>query len=108
MKLSIVFAVFWIFLFVVRLFKGRPSQRGPTHSFNNVSSDPHPTQSPHQVLGIHQNASKDEIVAAYRYMVQKYHPDKVATLAPEFRKLADLKMKEVNAAYAQLKRDGFI
>lgn len=107
MKLSIVFAILWLLLFIARMFRKGSRQRWGTHNFNNTSTYTNQPQSPHEVLGIHQNASKDEIIAAYRDMVQKYHPDKVATMAPEFRQLAELKIKEVNAAYEQLKRDGF-
>ena len=52
---------------------------------------------PYQVLGISQNASDDEVKAAYREMVRKYHPDNYAN-----NPLADLaseKMKEINEAY---------
>jgi DnaJ-domain-containing protein 1 len=31
-----------------------------------------------------------------------YHPDKVAGLGPEFGELAERRMKEINAAYAEL------
>lgn len=90
------------------MFRKGSGQRSGTHTFNNTATYADQPQSPHEVLEIHQNASKDEIVAAYREMVQKYHPDKVATMAPEFRQLAELKIKEVNAAYEQLKRAGFV
>jgi DnaJ-domain-containing protein 1 len=43
------------------------------------------------------------MIAAYRRMVQMYHPDKVSGLAPEYAEIAERKMKEINAAYAQLK-----
>jgi preprotein translocase subunit Sec63 len=33
-----------------------------------------------------------------------YHPDKVASLAAEVRDMAELRMKEINAAYTELKR----
>jgi DnaJ-domain-containing protein 1 len=36
-------------------------------------------------------------------MAQMYHPDKVASLAPEFQALAEQRMKEINAAYSLLK-----
>ena len=45
-----------------------------------------------------------EITTAYRKLALTYHPDKVAHLAPEERESADQKMKEINAAYAELKR----
>jgi preprotein translocase subunit Sec63 len=31
-----------------------------------------------------------------------YHPDKVASLAPEFQALAEQRMKEINAAFREL------
>jgi preprotein translocase subunit Sec63 len=37
-------------------------------------------------------------------MASLYHPDKVAHLAPEFREMADRKMKEINIAYGSLKK----
>jgi preprotein translocase subunit Sec63 len=36
-------------------------------------------------------------------MASLYHPDKVAHLAPEFRDMADRKMKEINSAYGSIK-----
>ncbi len=45
-----------------------------------------------------------EITTAYRKLALTYHPDKVAHLKPEVREYADQKMKEINAAYAELKR----
>ena len=48
-------------------------------------------------------AGMDEISAAFRRAAQMYHPDKVATLGPEFRELAERRMKEINAAYEELK-----
>jgi DnaJ domain len=61
------------------------------------------SKSPHEVLGIGVSASIEEIRIAYRKMASLYHPDKVAHLAPEFREMADRKMKEINTAYGQLK-----
>lgn len=61
-------------------------------------------ETPYEILGVTPNASEAEITAAYRKMAQMYHPDKVAGLAPEFREIADRRMKEINAAYEELKR----
>jgi hypothetical protein len=60
------------------------------------------TQTPYEILGIEPTASKEEITRAYRDMAKKYHPDTVANLAPEFRELAEQRMKAINAAYDQL------
>ncbi len=62
-------------------------------------------QSPYQVLDIKPTASKEEVAKAYRKMAKKYHPDIVADLAPEFRELAEKRMKAINAAYEQLNRN---
>jgi hypothetical protein len=60
-------------------------------------------RSPYEVLGIGVSASTEEIRIAYRKMASLYHPDKVAHLAPEFREMADNKMKEINTAYGSIK-----
>jgi len=51
-------------------------------------------QSPHEILGIPQGASKDEIKKAYRKLALKYHPDR-----PEGD---EAKFKQISAAYDQL------
>jgi DNA-directed RNA polymerase subunit F len=61
------------------------------------------SKSPYEVLGIGVSASKEEIRIAYRKMASLYHPDKVAHLAPEFREMADRKMKEINTAYTSIR-----
>jgi cold shock CspA family protein len=59
---------------------------------------------PWVVLGLQLGASDDDVSAAYRRMAQMYHPDKVTSLGPELKQLADRKMREINAAYEALKR----
>ena len=44
------------------------------------------------------------MAAAYRRLARTYHPDKVAHLDPEVRRFAEERMKEINAAYSELKR----
>jgi hypothetical protein len=61
------------------------------------------SKSPYETLGIGLSASKEEVRIAYRKMASLYHPDKVAHLAPEFREMADRKMKEINTAYGSIK-----
>lgn len=62
---------------------------------------------PYKVLGVSQNATDEEIKAAYRELAKKYHPDNYAN-----NPLADLaaeKMKEINEAYdtiSKRKRSG--
>ena len=56
------------------------------------------------VLGVPATASKDEIVAAYKRKISEYHPDKVTRMGPEIRALADMRSKEINAAYDEALR----
>jgi hypothetical protein len=57
-------------------------------------------------LGLRPGCTAEEIVAAYHHMAQMYHPDKTAGLGPELQKIADQRMKEINAAHQALKRYG--
>jgi hypothetical protein len=45
-----------------------------------------------------------EIKRTYLQLATQYHPDKVAHLAPEFRALAEQRMKDLNAAYDAIKK----
>lgn len=56
------------------------------------------------VLGLEPGADMDTIKKSYRQLSMKYHPDKVSHLGDEFKKVAEEKMKEINAAYDFFKR----
>lgn len=58
---------------------------------------------PYKILGVSPNDSEKQITIAYRALAQKYHPDKVAGLAPEYREIGEAKMKAINLAYAKLR-----
>ena len=72
------------------------------HSFVNWET-PSEKQTPHQVLGIDEGATIEQIRAAYRVKAGLDHPDKASRLAPERRVMAEQKMKEINAAYQALR-----
>ena len=55
---------------------------------------------PYKVLGVSENASQEEIRAAYLELVKKYHPDKYAD--NPLKELAGEKLKEINQAYEML------
>ncbi len=71
--------------------------RRPRHAPNRTE------ESPYDVLGVSQGASREEIRSAYKRLVAQYHPDKVQHLGPEFQKLAHEKFVAVQEAYEKLK-----
>lgn len=59
---------------------------------------------PWHVLELSPGASGDEIAAAYKAQLLKYHPDRVAHLGDEFQRLAHHKTLEIQQAYTRLTR----
>ena len=58
---------------------------------------------PYEVLGVRRNASDEEIKAAYKELVRKYHPDKYQN--NPLADLAEEKLQEVNEAYDMLMKN---
>ncbi|WP_010263808.1 J domain-containing protein [Treponema primitia] len=56
-------------------------------------------EDPYSILGISPGVSDEELTQAYRRLAKKYHPD----INPG-NKNAELKMREINAAYEQIKK----
>ena len=56
------------------------------------------------VLGLEHHADFAAIKKRYRRMVMQYHPDRVSHLGEEFKKVAEEKMKAINAAYSHLEK----
>jgi predicted Fe-S protein YdhL (DUF1289 family) len=57
---------------------------------------------PYAVLGVPRTATKDEIRAAYKEAMTKYHPDKVAHLGEDLQTVAREKALALNHAYRLL------
>ena len=60
----------------------------------------------HQILGVRLGASWQEVGRAYRNLAFMHHPDRVAGMDPESREYSEERMKEINAAYDELRRRG--
>ena len=61
--------------------------------------------SAYKILGLEKTATVEEIKKAYRRLVKKYHPDKVAHLGKEHQKGAEEKFKQVQKAYEQIQKE---
>ena len=57
-----------------------------------------------EVLGVSPQASAEEIRRSYATKIKLYHPDLVNGMGPELVRLAEVKTKELNEAFAQAKR----
>lgn len=59
---------------------------------------------PYQVFKLPRGASRSDIDARYKELAKDYHPDRVAHLGEDLRKVAHEKMIEIQKAYDTLSR----
>lgn len=91
------------------VFRGRMGGGGRSHS-----SGPRPEDltadfssvDPYTLLEVSPRASPEEIKAAYKRAVARYHPDKVTHLGKEFQELAHKKLLAIQHAYEALQGKG--
>lgn len=48
--------------------------------------------------------TQQELKKKYHDLLKMNHPDKVASMGPDFKKMAELKTKDINSAYVKLKK----
>jgi DnaJ-domain-containing protein 1 len=58
----------------------------------------------HLILGVAVGASRQEIGQAYKKRALMHHPDRMAGMGPKAREHSEERMKEINAAYAELRQ----
>jgi DnaJ like chaperone protein len=71
-----------------------------------VAPAPDRTQEALATLGLSHGASAGEIKQAWRSLSKEHHPDRVTHLGDEFRRVAEERMRRINAAYDTLKAAG--
>jgi DnaJ like chaperone protein len=111
--LVVIIALVWFFTSWVpknrhRIYWFRPQQHhGTGRSRHDASNAGRETTAdngfdPFRELDVKQGASAAEIERAYRRMLAKYHPDKVAHLGEEFQHIAHEKVITIKKAYEML------
>ncbi|MFT6716961.1 MAG: DnaJ like chaperone protein [Saprospiraceae bacterium] len=63
------------------------------------------TSNDYDVLGLKQNATKEEIKKAYKKLVVKNHPDKVSHLGEDHVQAAKLNFQKIQKAYTSIKKE---
>ncbi|AWV06373.1 J domain-containing protein [Marilutibacter maris] len=58
---------------------------------------------PYAAFGLGEDASDAEVDRAYRRLIAQYHPDRLEGAAPELRRQAEARSRELNAAYDRIK-----
>ena len=61
-----------------------------------------PRNDPYRILGLTEDATDAEVDLAYRRLIAQYHPDRLAGAAPELRRQAEAKAREINTAYDRI------
>jgi len=86
---------------------GKTGQPSPAAAKRRAS--PVPAQRPvgpgwWEILQVPRGASLRQVTAAYRDLMAKNHPDKVAHLSERIRRVADEETRRINAAYEAAQR----
>jgi hypothetical protein len=57
-----------------------------------------------ETLGVAPNCTKEEAAARYRALVEAYHPDRIAKIAPQFKDAANKQLATIHDSYKELCR----
>ncbi|KGQ20060.1 Heat shock protein DnaJ domain protein [Lysobacter dokdonensis DS-58] len=59
-------------------------------------------ENPYAVLGLDEEATDAEVDLAYRRLMSQYHPDRVAGAGTDVQRHAEVRAREINAAYDRI------
>ena len=107
----IVLGLLWWYLYVYRKrrygYEGHNPERAQfsqgADTGGTAANDASEPKDPYSVLGLRKDASSKEVKEAYLRLANQYHPDKVLHLGEEFKDLAEIRFKEIQGAYQELK-----
>jgi len=68
------------------------------------SAEPAAPEDPYETLGVPADATQAQIDKAYRQLMAKYHPDRVANASDDIRETAEQRTRAVNAAYDLIRK----
>jgi uncharacterized membrane protein YkvA (DUF1232 family) len=86
-----------------RVMKDR-QERARTGETAEERKAPSSSTDPYKTFKLNRGATRAEIEARYKELAKDYHPDRVAHLGEDLRKVAHEKMIEIQAAYNTLIR----
>jgi DnaJ like chaperone protein len=78
----------------------QPSETGTERRGGEKKSDPY------ALFNLSPGATQEEIEARYKELAKDYHPDRVAHLGEDLRKVAHEKMIAIQRAYELLRHEG--
>jgi len=106
LELLVVVVFFMVGYWLVDYFwpKKKASSDAPATPANpgQPASDDHAPW--HEVLGVAPDASLDQVRKAYEEKSAQFHPDRVASMGPEFRETALRLTRRINDAYGEAVR----
>lgn len=70
-----------------------------------VGTEGNPACGPYEVLGLRRSASWEEISKAHRTLVSQLHPDRYVGSEDDVREAAEQRVRDVNEAYATIRRE---
>lgn len=100
-----IIILYWILGKIFGFFFGRTRRSG----YSNQYADSRNTfgskiEDSYQILNISPFSSDSEIESSYKKLVLQFHPDKTLNMGPDLRKLSEQRMKEINSAYDDIKK----